>query len=82
MSTLSESYVSRILFAPPPLDRLINVTACRWAPAHSLTVPSISARAALHAWPRPKMAREACGRRELIECELKIVAKPLTGANL
>ena len=37
------------------------------APARGPAVRSISARAALHAWPRPKMAREARARCKLIK---------------
>jgi hypothetical protein len=32
------------------------------APAHDLFVRSVSAGAALHAWPRSKVASEACGQ--------------------
>ena len=35
------------------------------APTHDLVVRSVSAGAALHAWPRSKMASEACGQRRL-----------------
>src|SRR5207237_2388320 len=35
------------------------------APAHDLVVRSVSAGAALHAWPRSKMASEACARRRV-----------------
>jgi hypothetical protein len=37
------------------------------APALGLAMPSLSARAALHAWPRPKMAGEARAGRRLVE---------------
>jgi hypothetical protein len=30
MSTFLDSYVSRVLFAPPPLGRLVDLTARRW----------------------------------------------------
>jgi len=30
MSTFSDSHVSRALFAPPPLGRLVSVTVRRW----------------------------------------------------
>jgi hypothetical protein len=54
------------------------------APARGPTVRYISARAALHAWPRPKMAREARAERKLIESsgissEVETVAEPWTG---
>jgi hypothetical protein len=32
MRTFSDSYVSRVLFAPPPLGRVVSVTARRWRP--------------------------------------------------
>src|SRR4029453_13335925 len=35
------------------------------APAHDLVVRSVSAGAAVHAWPRSKMASEACARRRV-----------------
>jgi hypothetical protein len=54
------------------------------APARGPAVRSISARAALHAWPRPKMAREVRAERKLIESsgissEVETVAEPWTG---
>jgi hypothetical protein len=54
------------------------------APARGPAVRYISARAALHAWPRPKMAREARAERKLIESsgissEVETVAEPWTG---
>ena len=30
MATLPDSYVSRVLLAPPPLDHLVSVTVHRW----------------------------------------------------
>ena len=30
MSTFSDSYVSRVLFATPPVGRIVNATAWRW----------------------------------------------------
>ena len=32
MSTFSDSYVSRVLFATPALGRVVSVTARRWGP--------------------------------------------------
>ncbi len=65
MSTFSDSHVSRLLFATPALDRVVGLTARRWRRLACPAVRAISARAALHAWPRPKMAREARVGRKL-----------------
>ena len=61
MSTFADSHVSRVLFASPAPGRVFGATARRW---RRLTT-SVSARAALHAWRRSKMASEACARRRV-----------------
>jgi hypothetical protein len=46
------------------------------AAAHDLVVRSVSAGAALHAWPRSKVASEACARRR-VTCRLgRALARP------
>ena len=63
MSTFSDSYVSRLLFATPALDRVVGVTARRWRRLAAPLFDPYRPELPLHAWPRPKMAREArqCG---------------------
>ena len=64
MSTFADSYVSRVLFASPAPGGLRR-DGSAMAPAHDLVVGSVSAGVALHAWPRSKMASEACARRRV-----------------
>lgn len=63
MSTFADSYVSRVLFASPAPG--VRRDGSAMAPAHDLVVGSVSAGVALHAWPRSKMASEACARRRV-----------------
>ena len=67
MSTFSHSYVSRLLFATPALGRVVGVTARRWRRLAAPLFDPYRPRAALHAWPRPKMGERARARCKLIE---------------
>jgi hypothetical protein len=66
MSRLSDSYVSRVLFATPATGRSIDVAAQRWRWLKTSLFDS-PARAALHARPWPEMAREARARCQVLK---------------
>jgi hypothetical protein len=65
MRTFSDSYVSRVLFAPPPFGR-VERDYPAVAPPHSLAVRSIPGRAPLHVRPRPKPPRKRLRRLERV----------------
>jgi hypothetical protein len=67
MSTLADSYVSRVLFASPTPARGLDAVRSEVALAEVFNVRPVPARASLYARPRPEMAREAHGRRPAVE---------------
>jgi hypothetical protein len=67
MSTFSDSYMSRVLFATPRAGPQPPRGCPTVALAQDLSVRLVPARAALHARPWPEMAREARARCQVLK---------------
>ena len=71
MRTFSDLDVCRVVFAPPASSTPSSARARDRGAASQPRCSILSARAALHAWPRPQMARE--GTRETRAIRIRAV---------